>query len=366
MVHTRRSERALARGSRQLVLLTALGTGCAGSDLAADLARPPEYNPGDRARCAAGVNVTKPFVVEWPSADRAELEARATRGPVAVRYADCEMEILRSCQVPGRYAYTGVTRQDDRLKIKSTDELFAKIPIHAASLQAKLQKAGELNVDMSIVGTYALDRGSVRAEDLQGECSRATHVVSGLTIGAFEFFAGASAQISATADVVVAEAEAKGGAERETLNRGGDRAACGRAGKQDQGPPEGCGALIRVEVVPVLTANPFANIRRWRGTYVCPQGPSKIELLVDEVAGDQIRGTLAFAFEPKSITGKFHVRGTYKAGSRELTVVPGEWIDEVEDWTPVGFTVKVDEAGQTLSGKMDSADCGGITLQRAP
>jgi hypothetical protein len=361
MIHTGRSDRAPGA----LVLIAALGAGCGGSDLAADLARPPEYNPQDRARCAAGVNVTKPFLVEWPSADRAELEARATKGPVAVRYTACEMEILRTCQVPGRYAYTGVTRQDDRLKIKTTDDLFAKVPIHAASLEAKLQKAGELTVDMSIVGTYAWDRGSVRAEELQGECSRATHVISGLTIGAFECTAGASAQLSADANLVVAEATAKGGAERETLNRGGDRSACGRAGKQDAGPPEGCGALIRVEVLPVLTTNPFATLRRWSGTYLCSQGPIKADLQVEEVAGDQFRGVVTVAFEPHEAKGKFPVRGTYKAASRELVVVPGEWIEEVEGWTPVGFTVKVDEAGQTLTGKMADEHCGEITLHRA-
>jgi hypothetical protein len=360
------ADRAPARPLGVLVLVAALGPGCGGSDLAADLAHPPEYNPRDRARCAAGVSVTKPLLVEWPSADRAELEARAAKGPVAVRYTACEMEILRTCQVPGHYAYTGVTRQDDRVKIKTTDELFAKVPIHAASLEAKLQKAGELTVDLSIVGTYALDRGSVRVEDLQGECARATHVLSGLTVGAFEFSAGASAQLSADAHVVVAEATAKGGAERETLNRGGDRSACGRAGKQDAGPPEGCGALIRVEVLPVLATNPFATIRRWSGTYLCSQGPSKADLVVDEVAGDQIRGTVAIAFEPHDVKGKFEVRGTYKAASRELVVVPGEWIDEAEEWTPVGFTVKVDEAGQTLTGKVAAEHCGEITLHRAP
>jgi hypothetical protein len=274
------------------------------------------------------------------------------------------MEILRSCQVPGHYAYTGVTRQDDRVKIKTTDELFAKVPIHAASLEAKLQKAGELTVDMSIVGTYTLDRGTVRVEELQGECARATHIISELTIGAFDFSAGASAQLSADANLVVAEATAKGGAERETLNRGGDRKACGKAGKQDASPPEGCGALIRVEVLPVLTTNPFASIRRWSGTFLCSPGPSKAELLVEEVAGDQIRGTFALAYEPHNAAGKFQVRGSYKAATRELVVVPGEWIEEAEGWSPMGFTVKVDEAAQTLTGKMADEHCGDITLHR--
>lgn len=217
---------------------------------------------------------------------------------------------------------------------------------------------------MSIVGTYALDRGSVRTAELKGECARATHVLSGLMIGAFKFFAGASAQNSADANMVV-EAETKSATEREILNRGGDHSACERAESRDEGPPEGCGALIRLEVLPVLTVNPFTTLRQWSGTYLCTQGPSKVDLLVEEVAGDQIRGVVSFEFEPMNTRGKFHVRGTYEASSRELRVVPGAWINKPSGWRPVGFTVKVDEAGQTLSGKMDHDTCGEITLHRA-
>lgn len=109
------TSKAPAQGWGALVLLAALSLGCSGSDFFATSARTPKYNPQDQARCAAGVNVTKPFIVEWPSADRAELEARAHRGPVAVRYTACEMEILQNCQVPGHYVYTGVTRQDEQI-----------------------------------------------------------------------------------------------------------------------------------------------------------------------------------------------------------------------------------------------------------
>jgi hypothetical protein len=41
----------------------------------------------------------RPLIVEWPSADRAALEAQASHGLVVVRYEGCEMEVLRQCRV---------------------------------------------------------------------------------------------------------------------------------------------------------------------------------------------------------------------------------------------------------------------------
>ncbi|MBI4702062.1 MAG: hypothetical protein HY744_13065, partial [Deltaproteobacteria bacterium] len=51
-----------------------------------------------------------------------------------------------------------------------------------------------------------------------------------------------------------AAAGAESAAEREMLNRDGDRQACRRATAQDQSPPDGCGALLRVEVAPIERA----------------------------------------------------------------------------------------------------------------
>ncbi len=87
--------------------------------------------------------------------------------------------------------------------MRDTDDLYSKLPLGAASLEAKLRRAGELNVDMTIVGTYDADRSNVKMEELQGDCVSATHVVTSLTVGAFDFYAGAEAQVGATATLVV-------------------------------------------------------------------------------------------------------------------------------------------------------------------
>jgi hypothetical protein len=157
-----------------------------------------------------------------------------------------------------------MTRKDDRITIRDADDLYANIPVYAAKFEAKLQKSGELNVAMTMVGRYSADRSSVRVDELQGDCSRATHFVTALTVGAFEFFAGADAEIGGGVAVMNAGAGAHGTAKRETLNRDGDKAACENATDEDKRPPAQCGALIRVEVVPLGEAKALAA--------TCPDG----------------------------------------------------------------------------------------------
>jgi hypothetical protein len=109
---------------------------------------------------------------------------------------------------------------------------------------------------MTIVGTYEGLGETVTRDALQGECVGATHVVNGMAVGAFEFYAGAAGRVGAGADAVVAGGGARSETKRTTLNRGGDRAACDGATGEDEQPPYGCGALLRVEVARIAPAAP--------------------------------------------------------------------------------------------------------------
>ena len=189
---------------------------------------------------------TRPLLVEWPSSDRAELEALAARGLVAVHYVGSAMELLPNCKVSGHYLYAPLTRRHDRVTIRDASQLYAAIPIGAAKLEGALRRTGQLNVEMTVVGRYeASETGT-----LQGQCTTATHVVTALTVGAFDFFAGASASVEAAANGGTGAAQAGGGssAKRETLNRDGDEAACAKTTASDKTPPYGCGAALRVDL----------------------------------------------------------------------------------------------------------------------
>jgi hypothetical protein len=224
--------------------------GCGSSTPARALAKPPTLETKD-TRCSVQRSWDKPLIVEWPSADRLELEARAKSGPVVVHYSGCEMRMLSGCRVDGRYVFTPTTPKSDTIAIRDADELYATIPIGAASFEGKLEKYGQLNVSMTMVGRMATTEPDVGRAQLSGTCEEATHVIAGITVGAFEFYAGAEASVGGHADVVVAEAGGESSAGRHTFTRDGSRQACSTASSTDTAPPASCGAVLRVEVVPI-------------------------------------------------------------------------------------------------------------------
>lgn len=248
---TARPSRLLAVAAASLVLTA--GTGCPKKGSPSDqLAVSPDLaTQTGQAKCGVKASAAKPLVVEWPAADRGALEARANRSLVAVRYQGCEMEVLTNCTVEGAYSYLGLNQKREGVRIKSVDELYAQLPVGAVGLEAKLERAGQLNVDMVIVGRKEAERSEFSERDLQGRCDEATHVITGITLGAFSFYAGATAEVGAGVKVGNIGAGASSGTEREVLKEDGNADSCAAASQSDAAAPDGCGALLRVEVVPI-------------------------------------------------------------------------------------------------------------------
>lgn len=246
-------------------LLSFALAGCSGGNLASELAKPPP-NPNKESKCGTTKIQARPLIVEWPSSDRAALEARIKQGLVPVRYVGCDMEVLTTCKVPTAYGYTGITPKNDKVVIHNNDELYANIPVHAASFEAKLATAGSLEVAMTIIGRYESSTPKVHSDELQGECGAATHVITALTVGSFKFSAGANAEVGAGANVQGAGAGAKSTASNETLNTDGDPKQCEKATSDDKAPPYGCGALLRVELVPLGDARKDAPVVSAQGS----------------------------------------------------------------------------------------------------
>jgi hypothetical protein len=246
-----RPSRLLAIAAAGLVVTA--GTGCPKKGSPSDqIAKSPDLaGETGQAKCGVKASAAKPLVVEWPAADRAALEARATRSLVAVRYQGCEMEVLTNCAVAGSYSYLGLNQKREGVRIKSVDELYAQLPVGAVALEGKLERAGQLNVDMVIVGRKEAESSEFSERDLEGRCDDATHVITGLTVGAFSFYAGASAEIGAGVKVGNIGAGASSGTDREVLKEDGNADACAAATQSDVDAPPGCGALLRVEVVPI-------------------------------------------------------------------------------------------------------------------
>lgn len=243
-----RTARSVLRALPVAGLITA---GCGPSTPASQLAKPPEFKPEGQTTCSIAASQSRPLIVEWPAADRAALEAQAHRGLVVVRYAGCELEVLRQCRAAGDYAFVSLTPKQEGVTIRDDDELYANIPVHAAKFEGKLQRAGQLNVNMTIVGMYEARTSGAAKPKLEGDCDDATHVVTALTVGAFEFFAGADATAGGGASVLGVGAGGKSTSHHETLSRDGTAEACAQAKRGDTEPPSSCGALLRLEVAPV-------------------------------------------------------------------------------------------------------------------
>jgi hypothetical protein len=201
--------------------------------------------------CRIAASSTAPLVVEWNGAMRGRLEALRSKHVIAVRHSGCELELLPACTVNSEYTYSPLTPKRDRVVVRDEDELYANLPLHAVSLSAKLRAAGQLNVDMTMVGRFEAQAKTLTSNQLEGECAGATHVITGLTTGAFNFYAGASSENQGGISIAGAGAGQQSSASVDVLNRDGDPAACSRTAANDKSPPFGCGAIIRIELAPI-------------------------------------------------------------------------------------------------------------------
>jgi hypothetical protein len=216
---------------------------CGGGNAASQLATAPDFAPKDQTKCGVAKSQQRPLIVEWPSADRLELESKTRQGLVAVRYVGCEMDVLERCSVNAKYNYVGGTRKQDEMDINDEDDLYANLPVGAARLEGKLQRSGKLTVKMDLVGRYESEKSTVRADELQGDCAGATHFIYGVTLGAFDFYAGGSADVGGGVGVGGVGAGAHSQANRSSITKDGDPDACAKATSSDKVAPEGCGAL---------------------------------------------------------------------------------------------------------------------------
>ena len=254
----------------------AFGTACRGNNLAATLARTPELDAQGQSRCGVMKSSERPLIIEWPSSDRGALEGLVKRGAglVAVRYAGCEMEVVRRCAVPGLYSYTAVEPKRDDQLFRSADDLYAKIPIGAAQLEAELARHGALSLAMTVVGQHHAARERVGRAELKGDCEEATHVITMVHVGAFKLASEAGAKISAGGGLAVGpRAGVNASAQRGFERSDGDPGRCySNAG--DPTPPAGCSSLLRLEVEPILEPGELAARRQRRP---CPADTVLIE-----------------------------------------------------------------------------------------
>jgi len=183
-------------------------------------------------QCSAIRPQTEPDLMAWDPGSRSNLNRLRGEGVVAVRYeavgCNVTLELLSHCiGTTGKYRFSPYSA-NQRKVAHNASELFAQLPIGAASFGAGVKGGRALRTDYMLAGQYALPPDATfRAADLKGvDCARATHVVSAIYVGAFVMGAGESRQIDAKTTLFGASLGASSSADVDVLSSEGDAEAC--------------------------------------------------------------------------------------------------------------------------------------------
>ncbi len=242
-----------------------------------------------RHACFAGPGILRQLIVDWPAADRGQLwTLEPGRGPSSSTPRDAVWTFSTECRV-GAEAMARTSRTERKRQIETASnaqDLFGKLPLAAASLSAKLSHGRSIHAALDVVGTWQASRDRFARPELTGDCALATHVVTAITVGAFELAVteGQHAEgVVGVSGVGGAGVAAGAGLVTERLASDGDERACTLSTSRDAHPPDGCGALLRLTLAPLSAEMDVATScppgTRWDGAacaarvdLACPPG----------------------------------------------------------------------------------------------
>jgi len=234
------------------------------------------------AKCRVSASYSNPVVTEWPASEKANLEARLRDGGVAVAYSGCSMRVLPQCRVKGTYAWQRTTPATDVMEIENEDELYAKLPLGAVSLEGELKSSGKLAVQTTVAGQFRL-QGYAPPEVGLGDCQGATHVLTSLSVGAFELKSGGALSTSGGATVaVIGQAHAGTHSSETVLRRAGDADHCGDS--TGETPASACASPIQMFLTPLPGAVREGPPGTMRVDFFAAQAGSTWQITADDHA----------------------------------------------------------------------------------
>lgn len=200
----------------------------------------------------------EPMIVDWQPEERGDLEISMREGLVVVGYDQQGFRLLKDCHVDGTYEFMGMTRRERVVRLESAEDVRANLPLGglgiAAKLGGELERGATLDIAMVMVGKLRTTWRTVTAGDLVGQCQHASHFVRGATVGAFAVDKGDRSHARAVAEIFglgVGGGTAKSSQVRVT---DGQLTDCQRATPDSDKAPTQCGALIRVELLPIASS----------------------------------------------------------------------------------------------------------------
>ncbi len=228
------------------VAVLALAGGCGFDPV--PRAQAPELDTG-QAKCQVASGNANPLVTEWPASEKANLELRLREGGVAVAYAGCELRLIPDCHLGGYYFWQRTTVASDAFEVRSADDLYAKLPLGAVSLEGELNRSGRLAMRTTVSGQLRLT--AVAAVPQGQGCGAATHVVSAMSVGAFTLRSGGALGVRAGADTPVGGIGAGTESQESMVREAGDPDRC--QGATAQGAHPECASPIQLFLVPLAS-----------------------------------------------------------------------------------------------------------------
>jgi hypothetical protein len=134
-------------------------------------------------------------------------------------------------------------------------------------------------------------------------------------------------------------------------------------------PPEEAARARPAPVAVIATAgeatdSPWATGDTWTGSYVCPQGPTTLQLHVVRVRGPSVDAVFDFEHAPSGASGQFEMNGHYDVGTRRLHLVAGDWLARPPNYVTVDLDGRVSADGRVYSGGVLASGCSSFLVRR--
>jgi uncharacterized protein len=231
--------------------------------------RPKDHNAsgalstGGGKTCPGGAKYAKPLIVDLDPDARVDLEAAMKKGVVVVNYDCANLRVLTACKLPeSAYEYAGVSRKEQVVQIKNADDLGANLPLSQAKLSAELTSGRTIDLALVLVGRRSTTVSKISKGQLNGDCDEATHYVQNATLGAFSMQTGSVGKVAAVAEMFGRGGSASSASERKAMNSDGSLDDCRTSKPDSETPPTECSAPLRVELVPLVSAEAPASAEK--------------------------------------------------------------------------------------------------------
>jgi hypothetical protein len=207
-------------------------------------------------KCDAS-NHVRPFIIEWDATDMSSFQSFTADDVVMVKYEGCNLQVLEGCKddsmkgsfgsyKPATWTSGGVETVD----VADEGELYAKLPLGAASLAPRVESGEKFHMEYYVSGTRNATRDKIYKGDLgkNPACAEATHFVYGFNLGAFALASKTKLAGEVGGSYFGFGAGAKKSSTTAADKKGGDLAACAGDSAREV---DACKVPIRLTLRPI-------------------------------------------------------------------------------------------------------------------